>query len=318
MLPTAALILLAPLALQFPDLDPNLVTIPGFGILPDMPIRWYALSYLAGLILGAFWVYRLMKQDALWPAGKAPMAPGKVEDLLFYMVIGVVAGGRLGYVLFYQPDMIWTDPLRIPALWEGGMAFHGGALGVILAVILYSNANGIPKFQLGDAVATATPIGLFFGRLANFVNGELWGRITEQPWGMHFPQVETMARALSNAADPELRSFGVELLKTADMPRHASQLYEAATEGLLLFAVLAYLVWRTDALKRPGTCTGVFLIGYGLARGFCEFFREPDPLKSFYPLGIEITRGQLLCIPMIIAGLIFLHLARRGRLLKSA
>ncbi|MEO1293517.1 MAG: prolipoprotein diacylglyceryl transferase [Pseudomonadota bacterium] len=303
------------LAIPFPDIDPALFTVPGFSLfgleIGPFSLRWYALSYLAGLLLGAWWIARLMKRPALWPGSEAPMPAARIEDLLFYMVIGVVAGGRIGYVLFYQPQMLIEDPFSVFAVWQGGMAFHGGMLGVILAVVLFSRAHGVPMLQLGDAVACATPFGLLFGRLANFINAELWGRLTEQPWGMVFPTVRPLAENLLRSPDLEYRQFGAEILATADLPRHPSQLYEAASEGLLLFAILAWLAYRTDALKRPGLCTGVFLIGYGLARGICEFFRQPDVVKNLELFGQEVTRGQLLCIPMILAGLVFVWIARR-------
>ncbi|MEM6945490.1 MAG: prolipoprotein diacylglyceryl transferase, partial [Pseudomonadota bacterium] len=235
------------LALPFPQIDPALVSFEVAGI--EIALRWYALAYIAGLVLGWRLCVWLMRRPALWPANRVPMTPQQPEELLTWMVIGVVLGGRLGFVLFYNPTHFLSNPGDIFAIWEGGMSFHGGFLGVILGVILYTKRHGIPLLEAGDAVALAAPAGIFFGRIANFINGELWGRVTEQPWGIVFPAV------------PEAFWGGPE-----NLPRHPSQLYEAALEGLLLFGVMWWLAVGRGWLKRPGALIGVFFIGYGLGR----------------------------------------------------
>jgi phosphatidylglycerol:prolipoprotein diacylglycerol transferase len=231
-----------------------------------------------------------MRRPRLWPGDTAPMTPEQPEDLLTWMVLGVVLGGRLGYVLFYNPGYFLQNPVEILFVWQGGMSFHGGFAGVILGVLLYTRRKGIPLLQAGDAVALGAPAGLFFGRLANFINGELWGRVTDVPWAMVFP-----------GAGPE--------------PRHPSQLYEAALEGLALGAVMWLLAVRGGWLKRPGAVTGVFFLGYGLARSVVENFRQWDAQLGY---AIEIgsgglTMGQMLSLPMVLIGLGFLWNAWRGR-----
>ena len=294
------------LALPFPAIDPALFTlgpISMFGMeLGPFSLRWYALAYIAGLLLGRVYVNRMLLAKARWPIGKPPVPVEETENLLIWMTLGVVLGGRLGYVLFYSPHL-FTEPASVFAMWKGGMSFHGGMLGVVISVILYAQRHKVSLLSLGDAIAIAAPIGLFFGRLANFINGELWGRVSEVPWAIVFPQVEWYARAYP------------ELAATIGQGRHPSQLYEAVLEGLVLFLVLAHLAWRTDALKRPGTLIGTFLVGYGLARAGCEFFRMPDVGIGFdLAFGSSgISRGQLLCLPMIIAGLLFLKYARRAQ-----
>ncbi len=295
-------------AIPFPNIDPAIFTIPAFSLfgidIGPLALRWYALAYIAGLVLGWRYIVRLLAAKRLWPSDRRPMAPERAEDLLIWTTIGVVIGGRLGYILFYDFGSFLESPLEAFRVWNGGMSFHGGMLGVIVAVMLFARSSRVPLFQLGDAVACAAPIGLFFGRVANFINGELWGRVTEQSWGVVFPQVEAAAKFY-----PWLLTDGVNL------PRHPSQLYEAGLEGLVLFMVLAWFVWRAGALKHPGLATGVFLIGYGLARGFVEFFRQPDAHIGFdiEALGLELSRGQLLSIPMILLGVAFILMARTGR-----
>ena len=285
------------LVLPFPAIDPALVTLDlGF---VTLSLRWYALAYIAGLALGWWIVARLCRRPALWPHGRAPMTPEQPGDLLTWMALGVIAGGRLGYVLFYQPAYFLANPLEIPAIWQGGMSFHGGFLGVILAVLWWSRKHGAPLLSVGDAVATAAPAGILFGRLANFVNGELWGRPTDVPWAMVFP-----------GAGPE--------------PRHPSQLYEAALEGLLLGVALLWLALAARWLRRPGAIVGAFLIGYGAARAFVENFRQGDaqfvsasnPHGQIWRLGegpdaLGLTMGQLLSLPMVAVGAAFLLWAFR-------
>ncbi|MEM1419576.1 MAG: prolipoprotein diacylglyceryl transferase [Pseudomonadota bacterium] len=300
-------------AIPFPDIDPALFTIPAFSLLGfeigPLSLRWYALAYIAGLVLGWRLIRDLMKRPKLFPGGASPMAPEKTDDLLFWMTLGVVLGGRLGFTLFYRPELLWQDPTQILRIWEGGMAFHGGMIGVILAVIWFSRVEKVPLLSLGDAVAVATPIGLLFGRLANFINGELWGRMTDVSWGMVFPQVMLYAE-----------QYPWVLKDGENVPRHPSQLYEAALEGALLLGVLTWLAYRTEALKRPGFLTGVFLAGYGLTRGFCEFFRQYNVEIGFdfFIFGVGITRGQVLCIPMIVAGAVFIYYAHKRARLATA
>ena len=280
--------------LPYPVIDPVLVTIP-LGVI-DLPIRWYALAYLGGLLIGLMIVRRLVARPALWPDDAPPLTRDQVEALLTWMVLGVILGGRLGFVAFYQPAYYLANPGEILQVWSGGMSFHGGFLGVILAVILFCRLNRAPLLQVADAVAVATPAGLLLGRLANFINGELWGRPTDAPWAMVFP-----------GAGPA--------------PRHPSQLYEAGLEGLLLLLAMLFLALRGGWLKRPGMLTGLFFIGYGLARAFVENFREPDaqfvtaanPEGHVIPLvaGWGLTMGQALSLPMVLAGLGFWALARR-------
>ncbi len=243
-----------------------------------LAIRWYALAYIAGFVLG--WRY------AIWLTRRVPGPPdaAAVDDFLTWAVLGTILGGRLGYILFYNLEQYLADPIAIVRVWEGGMSFHGGLAGVILAIILFARRRGFSPLALGDVVAASVPIGLFFGRLANFVNGELFGRPTELPWGIVFP-----------AGGP--------------MPRHPSQLYEAALEGLLLFVILMPLALSPRVRARSGTIIGVFLVGYGLARFLVEFVREPDPQLGFLWLGA--TMGQILSLPMILAGIGFFLFARR-------
>ncbi|MCG8547738.1 MAG: prolipoprotein diacylglyceryl transferase [Alphaproteobacteria bacterium] len=255
----------------FPDIDPIAVQIG------PVAIRWYALAYIAGLVGG--WQY------ALRLARRAPniVSPRHIDDFMVWATVGVVLGGRLGYVIFYQPAYFLDHPGEILQVWKGGMSFHGGLLGVILAMYLFGRRRGTGFFPLADIIAAATPIGLFFGRIANFINGELWGRVTDVPWGVIFPR-----------GGPE--------------PRHPSQLYEAGLEGLLLFVVLAVLVFRFDALRRPSLVSGTFLVGYGLARIIVETVREPDTYTSLMPLGT--TFGQWLSLPMVLYGLYLIWTAR--------
>jgi phosphatidylglycerol:prolipoprotein diacylglycerol transferase len=204
----------------------------------------------------------------------------QLDDLLFWGVIGVILGGRIGYVLFYQTPLLWQNPVEIFKIWHGGMSFHGGLLGMIGAVLWVTRRIGSPFFRVMDHIAAVAPIGICLGRLANFVNGELWGRVTDVPWAILFPT-------------------------GGEMPRHPSQLYEAATEGVLLFLLLQFLLRRTRILERPGSLSGVFLVGYGVARFACEFFREPDAQLGFVFQG-WMSQGQLLSLPVMAFGIFFL------------
>ncbi|KAA5607421.1 prolipoprotein diacylglyceryl transferase [Roseospira marina] len=243
--------------------------------LGPLAIRWYALAYIAGLLLGWWYVRRLAQVPP------AVTTPERIDDFLVWATLGVVLGGRLGYVLVYNPAYYFAHPAEIAMVWQGGMAFHGGLAGVVVALLLFCRRHRIAPLALGDVIACAAPVGLFFGRLANFVNAELYGRpAPDLPWAMVFP------------TDP------------TGLPRHPSQLYEATLEGLVLFVILA-LLWRVRAVRlRRGSLIGVFLVGYGLARFTVEFAREPDPQLGYLFGGV--TMGQILSLPMILAGLGFL------------
>jgi phosphatidylglycerol---prolipoprotein diacylglyceryl transferase len=266
------------LAIPFPEIDPVALR------LGPLSVKWYGLAYMAGLLLGWLYVKQLLRQDSLWPRQKHPFPPDKADDLLLFMTVGVLLGGRLGYVLFYEPRFFASHPLEIPAVWNGGMSFHGALLGSILAMVLFARRIGADAWSVMDLSAAATPMGLFFGRLANFINAELWGRPSNVPWAMTFP-----------GAGP--------------MPRHPSQLYEAALEGLVLFAVLWWLTHSKLALRRPGMIAGAFLIGYGVARSFSELFREPDP-GHLFTVG-PFTAGILYSLPMVLVGIWMIRRAGR-------
>ena len=254
--------------IAYPAIDPVLLQIGPFAI------RWYALSYITGLLLGWRYMLHLSRQTAGRPAGLAISAP-VIDDFLLWVTLGVALGGRLGYVLFYKPGFYLSEPLQILYVWTGGMSFHGGLLGVLLAMLLFCRQRKIRFFAMADILACTVPIGLFLGRLANFINSELWGRPTDIPWAMVFP------------------NGGL-------LPRHPSQLYEAGMEGILLFLLL-WLVRRTvPASRSMGFLSGTFLIGYGCARIVAEFFREPDDFLGFLFAGA--TMGQLLSLPMVLFG----------------
>ncbi|WP_315761511.1 prolipoprotein diacylglyceryl transferase [Sphingomonas sp. Y38-1Y] len=244
-------------------------------------LKWYSLAYIAGILLGWFYLLKLIDRPG------APMARRHADDLVFYATIGIIAGGRLGYILFYRPDL-FGQPLSILRLWDGGMSFHGGVIGVTLGIILMARKHKLDWLRVHDYVACCVPFGLFFGRLANFVNGELWGRPTDVPWAIVFPRTGM------------------------DVPRHPSQLYEAGLEGILLGLVLAFFFWRTNARYYPGRLVGIFLLGYGAARFFVEFFREADEQLMWLHDMTGLNMGQYLCMPMILGGL-FLIATSKGR-----
>lgn len=286
--------------IPFPDIGPDLFTVTLFGI--TLSLRWYALAYIAGILIGWRLALAAVATPGLW-AGNPPMTRDQVERLLTWVIAGVIVGGRLGFVLFYQPSYYLANPLEIPQVWKGGMAFHGGFLGVVLAGWLFCRAEKIPMLSAADVMALATPPGLLLGRIANFINGELWGRPTDLPWGVAFP------------GDLAQTCPGV----VGICARHPSQLYEAAMEGLILGAVLLWLAWRRGWLRTPGAIAGAFFIGYGLGRFLVEFLRQPDIqfVTEGNPLGLALhvagwglTMGQILSLPMIAAGLWFV---RRGR-----
>lgn len=292
------------MAIPFPAIDPNVFVIPGI----DWPIRWYALAYIAGLIAGWRIIVALMRRPRIW-GGTAPMTPEVVDDLLTAVIVGVVLGGRLGYVLFYQLDYYLAHPLEALRIWEGGMSFHGGFAGVVVAAFWFARRNAIPVLSLADALALVAPIGLFFGRLANFIKPELWGRPTSGPWGVIFPVPEAQ---VCHGIAGQIDGF---------CARHPSQLYEGGLEGLLLGAIL-WLVMARGGLRRPGLSMGIFLIGYGVARALVELMRQPDLqfVTPVNPLGYALqigagglTMGQLLSLPMIVLGGYFIARAlRRG------
>ncbi len=262
------------LAIPFPNIDPVAIEIG------PLAVRWYALAYIVGILLGWWYCLHLAKRDDVRPDER------DISDFVTWAVLGIVLGGRIGYMVFYNAAYYLQHPLEALRIWEGGMSFHGGLIGVIVAMVAFSRRRGFSPLALGDLVAAATPIGLFFGRIANFVNGELFGRVTDVPWGVVFP-------------------------RGGDLPRHPSQLYEALLEGVVLFAILAILAHRPGVRRRRGLLTGVFLLGYGVSRTFVELFREPDAHLGFI-LG-PLTMGQLLSIPMVLLGLYLIVRAPIGR-----
>ncbi len=288
--------------IPFPDISPEIFSISLFGM--EFALRWYALAYIVGIVIAWRLAVAALKTQRLWPAQTPPMQPQQVEDLMTWIILGVILGGRLGFVLFYQPGYYLSHPVEILRIWQGGMAFHGGLLGVIVATWGYAARHGIAKIQMADLVAYTVPTGLLLGRLANFINAELWGRPTELPWGVVFP---------GDAAQSCGQALG------ALCARHPSQLYEALLEGLVLGGLLIWLVWRRQAFLRPGLALGLFLAGYGAARFLVEFFRQPDahfvspgnPLGLAWQLGgYGLTMGQILSLPMIALGLYFALRAR--------
>jgi phosphatidylglycerol:prolipoprotein diacylglycerol transferase len=268
--------------IPFPAINPVLISIG------PLSVRWYALAYIIGIIAGWLYARAMIAAQRLW-GGPAPITVGEFDDFIIWITLGIILGGRIGYVLFYNLPQFAAHPIQIFELWNGGMSFHGGVLGCVVATVLFALRRGLPILSLGDVTTAVCPIGLFLGRIANFINGELWGRPTDVPWAMIFPN-------------------------GGPIPRHPSQLYEAALEGLVLLIVLGLLV-RLGALKRPGLVTGAFFLGYGIARTICEFFREPDAqLEAFTRSTGGLTMGMLLCIPLIVAGigLIALALSRQS------
>jgi phosphatidylglycerol:prolipoprotein diacylglycerol transferase len=271
------------LALPFPNFDPILIQLGPFAI------RWYALAYIVGILLGWLYARAIIRNQKLW-GGPAPMTVADFDDFIVWVTLGVILGGRLGYVLFYNPAYFAEHPLEALQLWKGGMSFHGGFTGCIVAVVLFAKKNRIPVLSLGDVTCAVGPIGLFLGRLANFINGELWGRPSDVPWAMVFPT-------------------------GGPLPRHPSQLYEAALEGIVLLIVLGLLV-RGGALKRPGLIIGAFAIGYAVTRSFCELFREPDPQLGFLWGGL--TMGMVLSVPLLLFGIVLIVIALRRPPLNAA
>ena len=265
--------------LAFPDIDPVLFQIGPFAV------RWYALAYIAGLIFASWYMKRLVSNPKLWGGVKPSMTVPQIDDFFIWSILGVVLGGRLGYVLFYKPLYFLWNPLDIFKVWDGGMSFHGGFLGVVIACIVYGRRIGTGLDRMLDLGASSVPVGLGLGRLANFINGELWGRPTDVPWAFVFPQDETK------------------------LPRHPSQLYEGVLEGLVLFTVIRIATHRFQALKYGGRASGIFALGYGLSRITAEFFREPDAFLGYFA-GF-ITMGMILSLPLCAVGIWLLLRSRR-------
>jgi phosphatidylglycerol---prolipoprotein diacylglyceryl transferase len=258
--------------LAYPAIDPVFLQIG------PIALRWYGLAYVAGILCGWLYGRHLAGTARLWPNGVSPITREDIDDFIVWITLGIVIGGRLGSILFYDFERVVADPLSALRVWEGGMSFHGGLIGVVVAMALFCRSHKVPLLSLIDVVAASVPFGLFFGRIANFINGELWGAPTSVPWAMVFP-----------TGGPE--------------PRHPSQLYEAGLEGIVLFLVLRLMTHRFGSLGRPRLTGGVFILGYGLARIFVEFFRMPD-VQLGYLLGTSwLTMGMVLSLPMVLVGL---------------
>ena len=287
--------------LPFPDIAPEIFSVNLFGA--TFALRWYALAYIVGILLGWRVATAAVKRPQLWRNDTPVMKPGQVEDLLFWVILGVILGGRVGYALLYNTSYYLSNPLLILKLWEGGMSFHGGAMGVIIAAFFYARRHNLPKLSTGDMICLGLAPGLLLGRIANFINAELWGRPTDLPWGVAFP---------TNAAQICPTVEGI-------CARHPSQLYEAVLEGLVLGALLIWMAWKRGALKREGLICGTFLAGYGVARFMIEFLRQPDAqfISDGNPLGLAwqiggygMTQGQALCLPMMAVGFFLIRCAR--------
>lgn len=265
-------------ALSFPNIAPE-----AFSIGP-ISVKWYGLAYMAGLILGWLYVRRLLTTPHLWRNNTPPMTIERVDDLLLFMTLAIIVGGRLGQVLLYEPGYYFANPGEILKTWRGGMSFHGALIGSAVAILLFARQFKVSARTVMDLCCAAVPFGLFFGRIANFINSEHWGRATDAAIGMVFPN-----------GGPE--------------PRHPSQLYEAALEGLVMLIIMRVMTHKVLGLKQPGLVTGVWLVWYAIARSICEFFREPEPIHA---LNIEpFTAGQIYSIPMLLLGIYFIVTARR-------
>jgi phosphatidylglycerol:prolipoprotein diacylglycerol transferase len=289
-------------AINFPNISPNIFSFEVFGV--TLALRWYALAYVAGILLGVWLIAVMARRPALWANRTPALTPKHAEALITWLVLGIILGGRLGFVLFYQPTYYLSHLSEIPRVWQGGMSFHGGFLGVVVTLILFSRFHKVNVISLGDCVAAVTPIGLFLGRVANFINAELWGKPTVVPWGVIFPGEAAQTCATITQA----------------CARHPSQLYEAALEGVLLFAIMMWLVWRRGALKAPGRLMGVFFLFYGLSRMFIELFRQADEqyITAENPMGYVLqfgewglSMGQVLSLPMVLVGLAVLLRSRK-------
>jgi phosphatidylglycerol:prolipoprotein diacylglycerol transferase len=267
-------------ALAFPNIDPVI-----FSIGP-LAVHWYGLGYVVGIMFAWWYGKKLLRNHRLWGNNQPPMQPEALDDFVIWAALGVVLGGRIGYVLFYNFSYYLSNPLAIPAVWDGGMSFHGGILGTTIAMIWFARSRGIKVWSMFDVIAAGVPVGLGVVRVANFINSELWGRVSDVPWAFYFPN-----------GGPE--------------PRHPSQLYEAFLEGFVLFFVLLLLVWVGKKLKAPGFIAGTFVLGYGLSRIIVEFFREPDAQLG-YLFGGWLTMGMILSLPMVLIGLWAMWRANRA------
>jgi len=289
--------------IPFPDISPEIFTIPVFGM--EFALRWYALAYIVGILIAWRISLAALRRPLLWPDQAPPMTARQIEDLLTWIVLGIIVGGRLGFVAFYQPGYYLQNPLEILRIWQGGMSFHGGFIGVLVAGLIFCRRQGIARLSAADSIVLGVPVGLMLGRIANFINAELWGRPTDLPWGVAFPG------AAAQACGQPLGEI---------CARHPSQLYEAALEGVVVLAVMLWLAFRRGALRVPGRITGVFLAGYGAARVIVEHFRQADaqfitpenPLGHVVRLGEwGLSMGQLLSLPMLVAGLVLIWVANR-------
>jgi len=289
--------------LPFPDISPEIFALDLFGI--HLALRWYALAYIVGILIGWRLAVAAVRRPGLWPAATPPMTQAQLESLLTWVILGIIAGGRLGYVILYQPAFYLAHPAQIPALWQGGMSFHGGFVGVVLTILIFARRNALPLGGVADVIALAAPPAILLGRIANFINAELWGRPTSLPWGVVFP------------GDAAQTCAGIVLGQCA---RHPSQLYEAALEGLLLGALLIWLAFRGGALRRRWLLAGTFFAVYGAARLLVEFVRQPDAqfVSEGNPLGLALhwqgwglTMGQILSLPMLVVGVAVIVMARR-------
>lgn len=267
------------LVLTYPNIDPVALHIG------PMSIKWYGLSYMAGLLLGWLYVRHLISTPQLWRPSEPPFAIDRADDLLLYITVGVIVGGRLGQVLLYDPGYYSQNPAEIFKVWKGGMSFHGGVIACAIALVIFARQYKVPLRTVADLTCAATPFGLFFGRIANFINSEHWGRVSDAALAMVFPN-------------------------GGPLPRHPSQLYEAMLEGLVMFAILAFAVHRFKALARPGFIAGLWFAWYAVARIICEFFREPEP-DHFLNIG-PFTAGQVYCIPMLLLGIYLIRTARQA------
>ncbi len=266
--------------LPFPEIDPVLVTIG------PLQIHWYGLAYVAGILIGWQYARRLVRNASLWKNGEPALTEAQLDDFLLWAAAGIVGGGRIGYILFYDLPSVMANPLRALEIWNGGMSFHGGLIGTMIAMILFARRNGIALWSLFDVVSAVVPIGLFFGRIANFINGELWGRLSSMPWAVEFPPGSGLAY-------------------------HPSQLYEAALEGIVLLIALTIMIYYRRTLRTPGLVCGIFVLGYAIARIVVEFFRQPDA-QIGYLAGGWLTMGMVLSTPMALAGLWAILRARRA------
>ena len=287
--------------IPFPEISPEIFSFNIFGV--EIAIRWYALSYIAGFFCALKVMKLLIRKDHLWRDRKPVLNLDQADQILTYLILGVIIGGRLGYVLFYNLQYYVSRPIDILRVWDGGMSFHGGFLGVVVAVLFFCRANSIPLWSGADLIAVASPPGLFFGRVANFINAELWGKPTTMPWGVIFP------------GERAQQCVGID----GPCARHPSQLYEAGMEGIILFLALM-LISNLGGLKRPGLVTGVFALGYGISRFLIEYFRVPDPqfvsFENVYGFAFAIgsfgiSMGQALSLPMVFAGLALIIFSTR-------